>query len=184
MFNKLNSYSISIQETILSSIYIFETVRILRTSLRPNTRKLLSQLVAINVIIIILDITLLSCEFANLYIIETTFKGVVYSIKLKLEFAVLGQLVQFVTWTQGGSRRQSSCYGNEKMQDLAISARDSNRLTRELSLATTCVVDVVAPAPAVRPFDHIEVVIGNASIRGSDVDARLYRHYEERPVRV
>jgi hypothetical protein len=37
-----------------------------------------------------MDIALLGVEFANLYIIEVTFKGVVYSIKLKLEFAVLG----------------------------------------------------------------------------------------------
>jgi hypothetical protein len=49
----------------------------------------------INVIVIVLDITLLSCEFTNLYIIETTFKEVVYSIKLMLEFAVLDKLVQF-----------------------------------------------------------------------------------------
>lgn len=50
----------------------------------------------INVIVIVLDITLLPSEFTNLYIIETTFKEVVYSIKLILRFAVLGKLVQFV----------------------------------------------------------------------------------------
>jgi hypothetical protein len=87
----------STQEVILSALYIYETVRILRTSLHDNTRKFMYQLFGINVIIIIMDVALLGVEFANLYIIQTTFKGVVYSIKLKLEFAVLGKLVQFVT---------------------------------------------------------------------------------------
>lgn len=55
------------------------------------------QLFVINIIIIAMDIALVGVEFANLYIIETILKGVIYSIKLKLEFVVLGKLVQFVT---------------------------------------------------------------------------------------
>jgi hypothetical protein len=159
-------------------------MRLLRTSLRPNTRKLLYQLVAINIIIIILDITLLGCEFANLYIIETTFKGVVYSIKLKLELAVLSQLVQFVTWTQGGSGRQSSSYDDEKAPDFVIPTWGLTDLTRRLSSTATCAVDLITPAPAIRPFDHIEVIVSNAPNCGSDADARLYRHYEERSLSV
>jgi hypothetical protein len=70
------------------------------------------QLFSINVIIIAMDITLLGVEFANLYIVETILKGVIYSIKLKLEFVVLGKLVQFVTGGPtsidgGTSQRQS-----------------------------------------------------------------------------
>ena len=153
----------------------------LHKSLRDNKRKFLYQLVAINIIIIILDITLLSCEFANLYIIETTFKGVVYSIKLKLEFAVLGQLVQLATWTQGAS---SSCYCNEKTLDFAGRARGLNDFTREVSPATRCVVNVISPSPAMRPFDHIEVVVTNSPYIESVAEARLYRHYEERSMSV
>jgi hypothetical protein len=70
------------------------------------------QLFVINIIIIAMDIALLGVEFANLYIIETILKGVIYSIKLKLEFVVLGKLVQFVTGTptdiDGGKPRQAS----------------------------------------------------------------------------
>ena len=51
----------------------------------------------INIVIILMDLALLGLEFANLYILEATVKGVVYSVKLKLEFAVLGKLVSFVT---------------------------------------------------------------------------------------
>lgn len=71
------------------------TVRLLRTSLQHNARKYMYQLFAINIIIIAMDVALLGVEFANLYIIETILKGVIYSIKLKLEFVVLSKLVQF-----------------------------------------------------------------------------------------
>lgn len=52
-------------------------------------------------------------EAASLYILETVLKGVVYSIKLKLELAVLGKLVQ----TAGGSPHASEqdSYGNGLM---------------------------------------------------------------------
>jgi hypothetical protein len=39
-----------------------------------------------------MDITLLGTEYANLYDIQITFKGTLYSIKLRLEFAILNQL--------------------------------------------------------------------------------------------
>ena len=156
----------------------------LHKSLKPNTRKLFYQLLAINVIIIILDITLLSCEFLNLYIIEVTFKGVVYSIKLKLEFAVLSQLVQFATGSQGVSRNPSSCYGNEKSLDFVTLPWGGNDLNRAPSLAKRCPVDVLATPPAVMPVDHIESLVTHAPYIESAAEARLYRHYEERSMSV
>jgi len=54
------------------------------------------QLVFINIVIIIMDTALLSIEYASLYLLETVAKGVCYSIKLKLEFAILSRLVKFV----------------------------------------------------------------------------------------
>jgi hypothetical protein len=175
---------ISIQETILSSIYIIETVRVLRTSLRPNTRKLLYQLVSINVIIIIFGLAPLICEFANLHIVETTFKGVVYSIKLKLEFVVLGQLVQFATWTQGESRHPSSCHDVETLQSVVMPTWGFKDLSRQVSSTTTCIADATPSDRAVKPFDHVEVVVTSAPGGESDAEARLYKHYEERSMDV
>lgn len=115
IMEKIQMVGFFIQEAILSVIYIKEAIRLLKLSeavhddaqsfddgtghghiRNASVRKTMYQLLAINVIIIIMDLALLGVEFANLYLIETTLKGVVYSIKLKLEFAVLGKLVQFV----------------------------------------------------------------------------------------
>ena len=78
-----------------------ETVHILGASLQHQTRRLMQQLVFINVAIILMDTALLSMEYASLYLLETVVKGVCYSIKLKLEFAILSRLVKFVG---GGDR--------------------------------------------------------------------------------
>lgn len=83
-------------ELILSSLYIVETMKILRISLQPTTRSVMRQLVLINLVIIMMDLGLLTVEYAGLFLIETITKSVCYSIKLKLEFAILGRLVKFV----------------------------------------------------------------------------------------
>ena len=99
------------QEVILSSIYIVETIKILRNSLQPNTRKTMQQLVFINFVIIVMDLGLLGLEAASLYILETLLKGVIYSIKLKLEFAILGKLVKFVGGTRPDSDMRKASIG-------------------------------------------------------------------------
>lgn len=47
-----------------------------------------------------MDLALLGMEAASLYMLETILKGVVYSIKLKLELAVLGKLVELARGTR------------------------------------------------------------------------------------
>lgn len=55
-----------------------------------------------------MDLALLGMEAGSLYILETMLKGFVYSIKLKLELAVLGKLVRLVGGSRSASER-SSC---------------------------------------------------------------------------
>lgn len=61
----------------------------------------MQQLVLVNVVIIIMDIALLSMEYASQYLLQNIVKIAFYSIKLKLEFAILGRLVKFVHGGQG-----------------------------------------------------------------------------------
>jgi len=50
-------------------------------------------LILVNILVILMDITLVIIECTHHYEIQTTYKSFVYSIKLKLEFVVLNQLV-------------------------------------------------------------------------------------------
>jgi hypothetical protein len=87
----------SIQEIIISSIYVKEVIHILNTISKNNDcRRTIWQLLTINVLIIFMDVGLLAIEYRDLRVLEQTVKGVVYSIKLKLEFAILSKLVDVV----------------------------------------------------------------------------------------
>ncbi|KAF7133646.1 hypothetical protein CNMCM5793_004938 [Aspergillus hiratsukae] len=96
VMEKIQMTGFCLQEFLISGLYIWETIRMLRLDPDRGKRKIMYQLVAINLIIILMDLGLLVVEYMNKYIMETMLKGVIYSIKLKLEFAVLGKLVYLV----------------------------------------------------------------------------------------
>lgn len=91
-----------LQELAISAIYIVATTRLLRDKSRSmssskgsrSARRFLTHLIKINVMVVVLDITILALEYAGLYVIQTAYKGMVYSVKLKLEFSILNSLVE------------------------------------------------------------------------------------------
>ncbi|KAK4113141.1 hypothetical protein N656DRAFT_778675 [Canariomyces notabilis] len=101
-----------LQETIISALYIRETVALMRARRRGgmggkvgSTRWLMTHLIVVNIIIVVLDVTIIALEYAGLYDLQTSYKALVYSVKLKLEFSILNRLVEM---TQGGSSHESS----------------------------------------------------------------------------
>lgn len=86
----------SIQEIFISCVYLWETLKIMRVIFDGKARKWMWQQVAMNIFVLLLDIALLVMEYLNLYMIQKTFKGFLYSVKLKLEFAVLSQIVRVI----------------------------------------------------------------------------------------
>ncbi|KAL8690571.1 MAG: hypothetical protein Q9218_004005 [Villophora microphyllina] len=82
-----------LQEFLISTLYIVSTVRILGSVYHSMTRKVMLQLILINVVCIGMDIVLIGLEFTNEYVGEASIKPMVYAIKLKLEFTVLNQLM-------------------------------------------------------------------------------------------
>lgn len=91
---KIQLTGFCIQEVIISSLYMWETNRMLQLNSDRGSRNTIMQLLAVNVSCILMDIALMVIEFMNFYIYQTTLKAALYSIKLKLEIAVLGKLVK------------------------------------------------------------------------------------------
>lgn len=87
-----------VQEFIISLLYIRETVKLLQLSPANSNRRrrIMYELLAINVLIILMDIAVVVVEFLGLYYLQVLLKCTIYSIKLKLEFAVLGKLTAIV----------------------------------------------------------------------------------------
>ena len=77
---------------------------LINTKFKPNKYQYsfvaLQELFTINVVLVALDISLLVIEDLNLTVFEIAFKGVVYSVKLKMELAILSKPVSM---SQSGS---------------------------------------------------------------------------------
>ena len=101
------------EEVFISCVYIWETRNAMRVNSNAQDRKWMWQLIAMNLFLLVMDTTLLVMEFLELYMILNTFKSLVHSFKLKIEFAVLTQMVQV-----SQSRRQSGCSVMEASQNL------------------------------------------------------------------
>lgn len=96
IMEKIQMVLFTLQEVTISCIYLWETRKLMRVIFDGKARKWMWQLVAMNVLLLVLDITLLTMEFLNLYMIQTTFKSLLYSFKLKIEFGVLSQIVRLI----------------------------------------------------------------------------------------
>jgi hypothetical protein len=106
VYEKIQITAFSTQEFIISALYIWEarkTLQSISSIKRDEARRVMIHLIFVNILMILMDITLLGTEYANEYSIETTYKSTLYSIKLKLEFAILNRLRTLVK-----SRRQGT----------------------------------------------------------------------------
>jgi hypothetical protein len=115
IFDRIQLTGFCIQDSIIYGIYIdeafrtFKTISIIRGH---HSRSAIIHLLWINILVVFLNILLLLAEY-KLHYIQVSFKTVVYSIKLKLEFSVLNRLslvVRSCTYQCGSEeRRRSSC---------------------------------------------------------------------------
>ncbi|KAF4974584.1 hypothetical protein FZEAL_8511 [Fusarium zealandicum] len=99
IYERIQLAGFFLQESIISGLYIWETARGLKPIFafkRAIERKVIRHLIIVNILVILLDITLLLTQYLSHFQIQTTYKPVVYSIKLKMEFIVLNKLLLVV----------------------------------------------------------------------------------------
>jgi hypothetical protein len=85
-----------VQEFIISGLYLWATIKLLAYTAERRKRRLISELIIMNVVLILMDLVLMSVQYAGFRILQIVLKGFVYSMKLKFELAVLGRLTNFV----------------------------------------------------------------------------------------
>jgi hypothetical protein len=96
VMEKIQMTLFTVQDIFISCVYLGETRNMMRVIFDGKARKWTWQLAAVNILLLMFDVSLLTTEFLDLYMIQTTFKSFVYSFKLKLEFAVLSQIVRVI----------------------------------------------------------------------------------------
>jgi len=95
VMEKISVSNSTAQELIISMVYLLAATRILRVGeslQRKGKRRRIWLLVAANVAIIAIDICTITLEFMALWGVWCSFKGFGYSVKLKIELAILNQL--------------------------------------------------------------------------------------------
>lgn len=95
IFERIQLIAFSLQEVVLSVIYSWEAVRLLKLRPRGRYRGTLVQLLIVNLAMIMMDAAVIGVQYSGFFDIQVILKAMVYSIKLKLEYAILGKLVVF-----------------------------------------------------------------------------------------
>jgi hypothetical protein len=119
VMDKVQIAAFSVQEFIISGLYAYEARRIIcsgRIFQRQRTRQVLWRVIGINGLIILLGISLLVASYVNMNEILPTYKACVYSVKLRLEYSILNQLMAAVRDESAGSHMMSV-----NMRDMALS---------------------------------------------------------------
>ena len=146
-----------IQEFVISGIYLWATRRLLRPIYRGKTRAVMTQLIWINIVIILMDVALLAEEYQNNYDVEAPMKGMVYSIKLKLEFAVLTQLMRLANTGQDPANLRSDeekAWG-EKKRPNPLRHLKRIRPNKQRTRGIEAPVNAIEPNPPVRSASDI-----------------------------
>jgi hypothetical protein len=160
IMEKIQVTAFCIQEFIISGLYVYATRKILKpgeTFQKSRTRQVMLHLIYVNILVILMDITLLCTEYANLYDIQITFKGTLYSIKLRLEFAVLNELRSLVFPSVGSQENQNNVYSHSGVRDVSLHTfndrnqhNGQNQTDESVSKNYTC----VATKQTMSPFSH------------------------------
>ena len=145
IIEKIQMCVFTAQEILISGVYLFEVRKVaINVGVREKrTRAIVKQLILMNVAIIALDVVTLATEFCEWFMIQVTLKGLVYSVKLKLEFAVLSQIISMVLDKRSDSQRAvdeaaAAAAKHEALGSPAILLRDpeKNIVSPHLSAAS------------------------------------------------
>jgi hypothetical protein len=96
IIEKIQMCIFTAQEVVISGVYLAEVRKVMKVICETRAKTMMKQLICMNILVIFLDLGMLSIEFCNLFMIQVTMKSMVYSVKLKVEFAVLSKIVSVV----------------------------------------------------------------------------------------
>ncbi|KAJ3286101.1 hypothetical protein HK104_009182 [Borealophlyctis nickersoniae] len=118
IMEKVQMTSFWLQETFLSVVYLYYTRRMssgMSTILQSKKKKeVVFHTMYINVLVLLLDLAAVIVEYLNLYDYQIMFKALLYSLKIKLEFAILNILTDAISRSRNGTTSSSQHGMGEK----------------------------------------------------------------------
>jgi len=86
----------SIQEVLISAIYIYSTMQMLKGSFNKKIKKTIAFLIAIQVIVILADVVVITVDYCQYFTLKAVLHSFVYAFKLQLEFVILNQFKEVI----------------------------------------------------------------------------------------
>ncbi|KAB8274004.1 hypothetical protein BDV30DRAFT_97386 [Aspergillus minisclerotigenes] len=93
IFERIQLVAFSVQEIVLSVIYAWAAVEMLKLLPRGHYKGILIHLLVINFVMISMDAVVVGMQYAGFFRLHVSLKAMFYSVKLKMEYAILGKLV-------------------------------------------------------------------------------------------
>ncbi|CRG89259.1 hypothetical protein PISL3812_06295 [Talaromyces islandicus] len=87
----------TVQEIILSVIYIYGTFKMAQDSFNNRIRSTINYLIIIQIGAISLDVLITALDFLDYYILKSFIHSFVYALKLQLEFVILNEFREVVS---------------------------------------------------------------------------------------
>ncbi|KAI0881976.1 uncharacterized protein GGS22DRAFT_171257 [Annulohypoxylon maeteangense] len=81
----------SVQETIISVIYVWGTMQLLKLSLNSKAKTTLAFLIIVQVLVVLADVLVTVLDYLGYYTLKAVLHSFVYAFKLQVEFVVLNE---------------------------------------------------------------------------------------------
>ncbi|KAI8833169.1 hypothetical protein BJ741DRAFT_613065 [Chytriomyces cf. hyalinus JEL632] len=114
IIEKIQMTMFCVQEIILGVVYLIY----IQKKFGSRLKSLVSHTIGANIVVLVLDISMLIIEYCNLYKYQIMLKVLVYSIKLKFEFYILTLLTE--------ASRDDSIVGNRGASNVGSNGRKSS----------------------------------------------------------
>jgi hypothetical protein len=189
---KIQVTGFCIQEFIISGLYVYATKQILKPGeafQKKRFRQVMKHLIYVNILVIFMDVTLLCFEYADLYDIQITYKGTVYSIKLRLEFAILNQLRSILS--PSGSSHDNGASTQPGERDISLNTFNNRNTNTQAHAngnssniyASNTSREVKSPFPGRVDDNHVmmttEIVIQSEESKQDDKEAEGQATFED-----
>ena len=96
VMEKIQVVGFSIQETIISLLYIYHASTFLKDVYTRQTHRVMQLLIFAQLLAILFDICLITVDCNNMFTLKVIIHPFAYAIKLKMEFVVLNQLLALI----------------------------------------------------------------------------------------
>ena len=96
-------------EFVISGVYIHSLLGILRTKIDVSTRRVMRDLIFVNITVVVMDLAVILLIFLNQAEVAYPLQDLTYAFKYKIEFVVLNQLMAIATkGSQAGRKKQAT----------------------------------------------------------------------------